>query len=129
MATRIIPFNMKDDLLSESMDGKRRYKMINNSDGTVSFEDVTDYDQVGSDFGASEINGIIKNTQGFSSGTTVFNEDGSITETDDLGNKKITTFNSDGSISEKLYKSDVLLATKTTSFLEDGSIKEEIKEG
>ena len=38
------------------MNGKRRFNMIQNSDGTVSFEDVTDYTQVGSTFGAAQIN-------------------------------------------------------------------------
>lgn len=56
MAKANLPVNFKDDILKENMNGKRRFKMIQNSDGTVSFDDVTDYTQVGSTFGASQIN-------------------------------------------------------------------------
>lgn len=45
-----------DDILDASMNGKRRYKLIENNDGTVSLEDVTVYEQVGSNFGAGQIN-------------------------------------------------------------------------
>ncbi len=56
MAKANLPVNFKDDVLASAMNGKRRYNMIQNSDGTVSFEDVTDYTQVGSTFGAAQIN-------------------------------------------------------------------------
>lgn len=56
MAKANLPVNFKDDILKENMNGKRRFNMIQNSDGTVSFEDVTDYTQVGSTFGAAQIN-------------------------------------------------------------------------
>ena len=56
MAKNTLPVNYKDDILNSTMDGKRRYRMITNSDGTVSFEDVTTYDQVGSNFGAAQLN-------------------------------------------------------------------------
>lgn len=51
-----LPTNYKDDVLGDSMGGKRRYRMIENSDGTVSFDDVTEYTQFGSNFGAKQIN-------------------------------------------------------------------------
>lgn len=53
-----LPTNYKDDVLGDSMDGKRRYRVIENSDGTISLEDVTEYSQTGSDFGAFDINQI-----------------------------------------------------------------------
>lgn len=56
MAKANLPVNFKDDILKENMNGKRRFNMIQNIDGTVSFEDVTDYAQVGSTFGAAQIN-------------------------------------------------------------------------
>lgn len=56
MAKANLPVDFKDDILKENMNGKRRFNMIQNSDGTVSFEDVTDYTQVGSTFGAAQIN-------------------------------------------------------------------------
>ena len=56
MAKPTLPTNYVDDVLNESMDGKRRYNMIPNADGSTSLEDVTAYDQVGSNFGASNLN-------------------------------------------------------------------------
>lgn len=58
MAKAILPTNFTDDVLNESMDGKRRYNMIPNADGSQSLEDVTAYDQLGSNFGASNINAM-----------------------------------------------------------------------
>lgn len=56
MAKATLPVNFQDDIMSASMNGKRRYNLIQNADGTVSLEDVTNYDQVGSNFGAGQIN-------------------------------------------------------------------------
>lgn len=56
MAKPILSTNYKDDILNVSTEGKRKYRMNYNEDGTVSFDDVTPYDQTGSDFGAVDIN-------------------------------------------------------------------------
>ena len=48
--------NYKDDVLDTSKNEKRKFMMIQNEDGTVSFEDVTEYTQVGDTFGAADIN-------------------------------------------------------------------------
>lgn len=48
--------NYKDDVLDTSLNEKRKYRMITNDDGTVSFEDVTEYLQVGDSFGSVDIN-------------------------------------------------------------------------
>ena len=56
MAKQTLPINFKDDILASSMSGKRRYNLIQNDDGTYSLEDVTEYTQTGSDFGAGQIN-------------------------------------------------------------------------
>lgn len=56
MAKPILSTNYKDDILNVSTDGKRKYRMNYNDDGTVSFDDVTPYDQEGSNFGAGDIN-------------------------------------------------------------------------
>lgn len=52
--------NYKDDILNTSVNEKRKYRMIDNGDGTVSFEDVTSYTQVGDIFGAADVNAITK---------------------------------------------------------------------
>lgn len=56
MAKNVLPVDFQDDILTEDMDGRRRYQMITNADGTVSFVDVTEYTQVGSNFGQAQIN-------------------------------------------------------------------------
>lgn len=53
-----LPTNYLDDILAASMGGKRIFK-ITHSDGTteeVTIEDVSEYEQVGSNFGAGDIN-------------------------------------------------------------------------
>lgn len=56
MAKTVLPVDFKDDILNVSMNGKRRYNLVPNSDGTYSLEDVSTYDQVGSSYGAGQIN-------------------------------------------------------------------------
>lgn len=48
--------NFTDDILAESMNGKRQYNVIENSNGTKSLEDVTDYQSIGSTFSAKNMN-------------------------------------------------------------------------
>ena len=47
---------LKTDYKGDSYSGKRKFKMTENSDGTVSFEDVTPYTQTGDDFSAATLN-------------------------------------------------------------------------
>lgn len=51
-----LPVNFKDDILNTGVNQKRKYQQTYNSDGSVSFEDVTAYQQKGSNFGAQEVN-------------------------------------------------------------------------
>ncbi len=62
--------------------------------------------------------------QGFQAQTTVFNADGSITETNGLNQTKTTTFNADGTITETFVGEYPI--TKTITFNTDGSISEVI---
>ena len=48
--------NYKDDIINTTVSEKRRYNLIQNSDGTVSLEDVTEYVQIGDTYGAEQIN-------------------------------------------------------------------------
>ena len=61
--------------------------------------------------------------QGFIGITTVFEDDGSITETNSQGHIMKTIFNSDGSITER-FTADGRTIAKTTYFDEDGTIRE-----
>lgn len=45
-----------DDILDTSVNEKRKYRMINNADSTISLEDVTEYSQNGDNFGSFDIN-------------------------------------------------------------------------
>ena len=62
--------------------------------------------------------------QGFIANTIVFNDDGSITETNSKGETLTTIFNSNGGITE-IFIGDKTI-TKTTIFNSDGSISEVI---
>lgn len=64
--------NYKDDILDVSVNTKRKYRMTENADGTISLDDETVYTQEGDSFGASdmnavgaEVNGISGNLNGF----------------------------------------------------------------
>lgn len=50
-----LPTDYVDDILSSS-NTRRKYQQTDNSDGTKSFADVTEYDQEGTDFGAVDVN-------------------------------------------------------------------------
>lgn len=60
--------------------------------------------------------------QGFIANTTVFNDDGSITETNGKGEVLTTIFNEDGTITEQFVGDKTI--TKTTTFNDDGTITE-----
>ena len=60
MAKQVLPTNFVDDILAPSMGRKRKYRIIDNGDDTYSLEDVTEYTQTGSDFGAGQINATNK---------------------------------------------------------------------
>lgn len=62
--------------------------------------------------------------QGFEENETVFNEDGSITETNAQGEQMKTVFNADGTIDEIFTNKDGLKIGKRTTFNADGSISE-----
>ena len=51
-----LPTNFTDAVLNTAQNTRRKYRMTQNQDGTVSFEDVTVYSTQGSNFGASQIN-------------------------------------------------------------------------
>lgn len=53
--------DLKTDYKNSAFIGNRKYQLINNPDGsTISFKDVTDYTNIGDDFGAEDINEINK---------------------------------------------------------------------
>lgn len=58
MAYEFLPTNFKDDIINAEINERRKYRMIQNNDGTVSFEDVTDYLQKGDLFGSGNVNDI-----------------------------------------------------------------------
>lgn len=60
MAKQVLPTNFMDDILNESMKGKRRWIITQNDDGTYTFEDATTYDQLGNTFGQAQVNEMNK---------------------------------------------------------------------
>ena len=55
----------KDDVLDTSQNSRRKYKMVNNSDGTISLEDATEYLQHGDAMTAEILNTIFTMLGGF----------------------------------------------------------------
>ena len=60
MAKTVLPTNFMDDILNESMNGKRRCTITQNDDGTYTLEDATTYDQLGNTFGQAQVNEMNK---------------------------------------------------------------------
>ena len=60
MAKQVLPTNFMDDILNESMNGKRRWTITPNDDGTYTLEDATTYDQLGNTFGQAQVNAMNK---------------------------------------------------------------------
>lgn len=58
MAIEKLPINYVTEKIDASVSDKRKYQIINNSDGTISLEDATTYTQKGSNFDADDINKI-----------------------------------------------------------------------
>jgi hypothetical protein len=51
----------KDEILDVSVNTQRKYRQVDNGDGTISFVDATVYSQQGDPFGAGDINAITGN--------------------------------------------------------------------
>lgn len=56
MAIKKLKTNYQDDIINTEVTDKRQYELINNSNGTVSLDDKTTYLQIGSNYGAEDIN-------------------------------------------------------------------------
>lgn len=65
--TTTLKTDYKDDVLDTSKNTQRKYQMIQNEDGTVSFVDVTEYSQTGDSFGAKDVNAIAEAFNGLNS--------------------------------------------------------------
>ena len=112
MAKQILPVDFQDDLINVSMGEKRRYRMINNSDGTVSLEDVTVYDRIGSNFGAGQINATNQ----------------AVNESFDK-NKIVKELEAINALTEEGYVPDALTFRQLTNRLADGNVKFKVENG
>ena len=65
----------KNDKLLTASNRKRKFKVIENDDGTVSFDDVTAYEQRGNGFGADEVNAIHRDLNDYEADLKRANED------------------------------------------------------
>ena len=115
--------NLSTSYQNDVFDGKRKYKMINNSDGTVSFEDVTKYTQVGSSFDAQQLNTIAKAVN------DSFDKSKVISDINTLKNTMSSGYVVDASVLRKLlltgYFLKILKAGTDTITVEDASITED----
>lgn len=56
MAIQKLPTNFVDDIIDATVTDKRKYRLENNSDGTISLEDVTTYVRLGTYYGMDKAN-------------------------------------------------------------------------
>lgn len=98
-------------------------KKITYDGGTVEYATV-EFDDSPVEVGSGLNRASLMEAQGFAGSSTVFNPNGSITETSDLGNVLLTEFLPDGSIRETLTSFLGKITIKTTIFNPDGSISE-----
>ena len=99
--------------------GMSNKKVIEHADGTSEVVTITFADNA-SVLGTPINRANLMALQGFVASTTVFNANGTITETNSAGHTLLTTFNTDGSITEKFTGDKVI--TRTTKFNTNGSI-------
>lgn len=98
--------------------GKGMVRKIDGAEKTIEYPD-------GWENGTALNRANLMAIQGFGECETVFNADGSISETYQDGSTKKTVFNTDGSISE-IFTAGTQTMTKKTTFNADGSISEVI---
>ncbi|MGI6751072.1 MAG: hypothetical protein ACOX4U_00405 [Anaerovoracaceae bacterium] len=108
--------NVKDRVVEHP----HRYKLTNISGDTY---DLSREPGTVTEEGTVVNRALLMAMQGFVGATTVFGEDGTITETNAEGGVLVTTFEEDGSVIETFTAGGVSIA-KQTSFGEDGSIEE-----
>lgn len=118
-----------DDTYNQYLADAENYENLQQELFSAWFNSVKD--QLGADAAGNLQNQINDLRDSYSnatqSKTTVFNEDGSITETLADGRYKTTTFNEDGSITESYKAADgTASGSRTTVFNEDGSITESV---
>lgn len=123
----VLPTNAVDD----DFEGSRKWNQAINEDGTYTMTDATEYKTKGTEFGALEMNNMNAAIMGFTTSEAVFNDDGSIEETDAYGKKKKTTFTTGESgeqiIQEMLFdENGSMLANKTTTISKDGKTITEV---
>lgn len=56
----LLKTDYQDDILDLTQNANRKFNEITNQDGSKSFEDVTEYEQEGTPFGAQDVNAITK---------------------------------------------------------------------
>lgn len=105
--------NFKDAIPPQ---GKGSVRVIDGTEKNISFPD-------GWQDGTVVNRDALMAIQGFDNVTTTFNADGSITETNALGETCVTVFNADGSITET-FTAGAQVITKTTYFDASGDIRE-----
>lgn len=108
--------NFKDAIPPQ---GKGSVRVIDGTEKDISFPD-------GWQDGTTVNRDAMMAIQGFDNVVTTFNTDGSITETNALGETCVTVFNADGSITETFTAGSQQMIHKTI-FNSDGSISEVIQ--
>lgn len=112
------------DFIDRTPTQPNRYKVTEENGGAVSYAVIERADEPNA-AGTPLNRKAFMALQSFQGLTTVFNSDGSITETNSDGDTKVTVFNADGSITETFTGAESgVQIQKVTTFNSDGSISE-----
>lgn len=66
--------SLKENYKNDMFEGRRKYRMTENADGTVSLDDVTQYKQVGDIFSSDDINATNKAVNALENGNKEFEQ-------------------------------------------------------
>ena len=129
-----LPTNYKDPILDTDVNERKRYNMITNDDGTVSFEEVTTYTQEPSKIGAGafntqnqEINGKIDDEKRLTSSDDVkaITEEGYIVDAKVIREHMENTEKSETEIYKKIDESSTDAASNLKKLIKLQTVKSE----
>lgn len=128
---------LKTDYKNDQFEGNRKYEITDNSDGTYSFEDVTEYEESGDTFGADDINdtntavnrlnhitSVILSSSGWSGSSAPYSQTVSVSDVTAEDNPLLVSMLADGAdeSTQKAYSKAFGIVASGTATTADGSV-------
>lgn len=114
--------NYVDDVLDTTKNQLRKYQQIQNDDGTVSFVDVTEYKQVGTSFGAKDVNDTNKAINDVNGKLTKITHYSGIT----ANNQYFVNFNNSAIIDDYIFINVTINGTISTSWTDIATLDDAV---